>query len=111
MQRRLLTGAFGIAELRASVSYMPGEKVGFGSSGGAAVCALAAESTPSMMRNEMSRGLANTGRVSRPDWPLKAQSRFARGRFNATALRRGCAHRAGRPLGVNGQPRRRPGAR
>jgi hypothetical protein len=51
---------------------MPGEKVGFGSSGGAAVYAPAAETTPSMMRDEMSRGLANTGLVSRPDWPIKA---------------------------------------
>src|ERR1700722_271588 len=98
MQRRLLTGAFGSAELRASVSYMPGEKVGFGSGSGAAVCAPAAETTASMMRGEMSRGLANTGLVSSPDWTTRAWSTFARGGFKAR-------REALRPRRMSGQTR------
>src|SRR6202035_2530968 len=92
MQRRLLTGAFGSAELRASVSYMPGEKVGFGSGSGAAVSAPAAETTASMMRDEMSRRLANTGLVSSPDWTIRARSTFARESHKARreALRPRC---------------------
>src|SRR6266851_4313719 len=62
-QVRLLTGVSLKAELRASVSYMPGVNVGFGSSSGAdEVCAPAFEdSARKMHADATSRRLAGTG--------------------------------------------------
>src|SRR5436305_1072838 len=62
-QVRLLTGVSLKAELRASVSYMPGVNVGLGSSSGAEdVCACATEaSARTRHADETSRRLKDTG--------------------------------------------------
>src|SRR4051794_33376552 len=65
-QVRLLMGVSLKAELRASVSYMPGVNVGFGSSSGTDVCARASEASATMMHaDETSRRCTGTGGVFR----------------------------------------------
>src|SRR5436305_12105448 len=64
-QVRLLTGVSLKAELRASVSYIPGVKVGFGSSSGADdVCARAPEASARKIADMTSRRWAGTGDFS-----------------------------------------------
>src|ERR1700738_4199831 len=60
-QTLALIGVSWNAELRLSVSYMPGVNVGFGSSSGADVCARAADASARKMHaDEKSRCLAGT---------------------------------------------------